>query len=308
MPLSLIARKGSDNWYIRGSVRGIAVYETTGTANKELAEAIRIKTEARLLEESVLGPRVSRTFREAAIGYIEAVEPGRSQLEAVVGHLRRDGTMSRALVGDFGDFLCSRIDQAAVDKIIRQRFRGRSPSTVQRSLIMPLTAVLNWAAKSPRKWCDVPAFERPAGTISRGRTRWASEEEANRLLEACSPHLWRLILFLLLSGARIGEALALRWEDVELGASWAVFRNTKRNKRAGRSDGEDRGVPLHPQIVAMLANLSRPKSGDGFVFLTPAGCPYAERDGGGHIKSAIPARPQVSRHAVLMWPPPSRSA
>ncbi|HYJ44053.1 MAG TPA: site-specific integrase [Xanthobacteraceae bacterium] len=286
MPLTLIPRKGTDNWYLRGSVRGQPVYETTGTANKELAEAIRIKREAQILEESVLGPRVSRTFREAAVGYIESVNPGRSQIEAVVGHQRQDGTLSPSLVQDFGPLLCSRIDQAAVDKVIRRRFAGRSPATVQRSFLMPLTAVLNWAAKGQRKWCDVPTFERPAGTISRGRTRWASEEEADRLLEACSPHLWRLVLFLVLSGARVGEALSLRWDDVDLGANWAIFRNTKRNKRTGRSEGEDRGVPLHSQVVAMLANLARPKSGEGFVFLTPVGLPYAERDGGGHIKTA----------------------
>lgn len=284
MSLTLFQRNGI--WYIRGAVRGINVYETTKTADKKLAEAIRIKREAGLLEESVLGPRVSRTFADAAVGYVEAVEPGRSQTHAVIGYERADGTMSPCLVTDFGNLLCARIDQAAVDKVIRRRFAGRSPATVQRSLIQPLTAVLNWAAKKPRQWCDVPAFERPAGAVSRGRTRWASEEEADLLLEACSPHLWRLVLFLLLSGARIGEALALKWDDVDLGAAWAVFRNTKRGKRAGKSEGEDRGIPLHPQLVAMLANLRRPKSGEGYVFLTPSGCPYAERDGGGHVKTA----------------------
>ena len=57
MPLTLFPpRSGNDALLpIRGTVRGIYINETTGTADKALADAIRIKREAALLEESVLG-------------------------------------------------------------------------------------------------------------------------------------------------------------------------------------------------------------------------------------------------------------
>jgi integrase len=284
MPLTLVPpRQGySPFWRIRGTVRGIPVNESTKTSNKALAEALRIKREAACLEESVLGPRVSRTFYAAAVEYIEAVEPGRSQRDAILGAERADGSLSPALVSDFGDMLCARIDQAAVDRVIKKRFAGRSPATVQRSLLTPLKAVLNYAAR--KRWCDAPSFERPKGQASRGRTRWLDEAEADRLLTSASPHLYRLVLFLLLSGARIGEALALEWDDVDLAGGWCVLRNTKRGKR-GHIAGEDRGVPLHRQLVVMLANAPR-KKGEARVFLSSLGEPYAERLGGGHIKTA----------------------
>lgn len=284
MPLTLVPpRQGySPFWRIRGTVRGIAVNESTKTSDKALAEALRIKREAACLTESILGPRVSRTLYAAAVEYVEATEPGRSQKDAILGAERADGSLSPALVSDFGDMLCARIDQAAVDRVIKKRFSGRSPATVQRSLLTPLKAVLNYAAA--KKWCDTPHFEPPRGQQSRGRTRWLDEGEADRLLAAASPHVYRLILFLLLSGARVGEALALEWQDVDLAAGWCVLRNTKRGKR-GHIAGEDRGVPLNSQLVVMLANAPR-KKGENRVFLSSLGEPYAERQGGGQIKTA----------------------
>jgi integrase len=157
--------------------------------------------------------------------------------------------------------------------------------------------VLTFAAA--RKWCDRPQLWRPKPP--KGRSRWASYEEADKLLAACSPHVYRLVLFLMLTGARMSEALELEWGDVSLSDRWVVFRNTKRN-------GEDRGVPLHPQLVAMLANL---RHRSGRVFLNNRGEPYAEREGGGHIKTAWAAacrragitdlRPHDLRHTFSTW-------
>jgi integrase len=302
MPLTLVPpRKGkSQNYRIRGTVRGRYINETTGAANRALAEAIRIKREEQLLQESVFGTRASRTFNEAAIGYIEAVAPTGTQRDMVIGRIRRDGTIAPCLVSDFGDWLVDKIDQEVVDTVIRSRFAGRKPGTIVRDLITPLTAVLTWAAK--RKWCDVPHFERPK--YDDRRRRWVNREEAERLLGAASPHLRPLLLFLMFSGARIGEAVRLEWCDVDLGARWMVFRNTK--------NGEDRGVPIHRDLVAALANL--PGNRTGRVFRTNLGRPYADHEnygGGGQIKKAwasgcrgagiVNLRPHDLRHTFSTW-------
>src|SRR5262249_22772989 len=100
----------------------------------------------------------------------------------------------------------------------------------------------------------------------------------------------------MLTGARLSEALKLQWPDVNLQQRWLVFRGTKRNKkprtrRAMRRDddrgGEDRGVPIHPQLQMALANLPADHS-EGPVFKTRFGRAYAEkrRPGGGQIKRA----------------------
>jgi integrase len=298
MPLTLVPpRKGRSRfWRLRGTIRGFTIDETTGVESQELAEAIRIKREGQLLEESVFGARVSRRFPEAAVSYIETVKPGRAQVNAIIGHTRADGSISRCLIDDFGKMLVKDIDQAVVDKVMRARYPHAAPATIQRHFLTPLIAVLTFA--SARKWCDRPQLWRPP--TAKGRTRWATYEEADRILEAASPHIRTLITFLMLSGARMSEALGLDWRDVDLSARWAVFRDTK--------NGEDRGVPLHLQIVAMMANLRHRK---GPVFLTHRGEAYAERDGGGQIKTAWVAtlrragiadlRPHDLRHTFSTW-------
>jgi integrase len=65
------------------------------------------------------------------------------------------------------------------------------------------------------------------------------------------------------TGARAGEALWLNWRDVDLGRAHVTFSKTK--------NGDARGVPLHPRVIAALANL---RHRDGEVFRRPDGSAY----------------------------------
>jgi spore coat polysaccharide biosynthesis protein SpsF (cytidylyltransferase family) len=87
-------RPGNGNYRIRGKVRGRYINEATGTSDRGRAEVIRIKRERELLDESVLGARVSRTFAQAARDYVEKENPRGTQRHAVIGRRRRDGTRS----------------------------------------------------------------------------------------------------------------------------------------------------------------------------------------------------------------------
>lgn len=102
----------------------------------------------------------------------------------------------------------------------------------------------------------------------------------------------------------MSEALELDWRDVDLDARWAVLRDTKRK-------GEDRGIPLHEQVVEMLAKTPEHRR-HGNVFLTQKGFAYTEKfDGGGQIKTAWratvrragvePIRPHDLRHTFSTW-------
>jgi len=46
MPLELHKRHGSPNWYMRGTIRGIPVDQSTRTNSREAADAIRALTTA----------------------------------------------------------------------------------------------------------------------------------------------------------------------------------------------------------------------------------------------------------------------
>src|SRR5882762_4079411 len=76
-------------------------------------------------------------------------------------------------------------------------------------------------------------------------------------------HLRPLVIFLLYTGARAGEALWLDWRYIDLARAHVVFPKTK--------NGEARGVPLHQRVVTTLANLTHREDE---VFRRPDGLPY----------------------------------
>ena len=108
----------------------------------------------------------------------------------------------------------------------------------------PTCAVMTHAAR--RGWCAPLVLQRPRQPP--GRTRWLKPDEADRLIDACGAHLQPLVIFMLYTGARVGEALWLDWRNVDLARAHVMFEKTK--------NGQPRGVPLHHRVVVALAALA----------------------------------------------------
>jgi len=287
MPLKLVRRPRSPYWIIRGSLRRIRVEESTGTGDKRIAEEIRAKREAEILTQSVYGHRATATFAGAALSYLE--NGGSKRFTAPV-------------ISYFGTMPLAKIDQDALDRGARKLYPEASPSTRNRQFYAVASSILHHAAK--RGWCGVPIIERPA--MPSGRIRWITIEEADRLIGACSEHLRPLVIFMLYTGARAGEALWLDWRNVDLTRAHVTFPETK--------NGEARGVPLHPRVVAALANL---KGRTAEVFRRPDGKPYSrpkradDTSAGTRIKNAFHGacrraeldnfHPHDCRHTWATW-------
>ena len=287
MPLKLIRRPRSPYWIIRGTLRGIRVEESTGVSDRRAAEEIRAKREAEVLAQSVYGRRAVATFAEAAVSYLEHGGSTRF-IEPVIKY--------------FGTTPLAQIDQDALDRGARKLFPKTSPATRNRQFYTPASAVLWHAAR--RAWCSAPIIERPEE--SAGRIRWLSLAEADRLIDACSDHLKPLVVFMLYTGARVGEALWLDWRDVDLSRAHVTFPKTK--------NGEARGVTLHPRVIAALANLP---GRNAEVFRRPDGLPYTrplvqnDTSAGTRSKTAFKAacrraripdfHPHDCRHTWATW-------
>ncbi len=241
--------KRGGTWYVRGTVAGQSVYRSLRTADAGKAEEARARLEATLYDRRVAG-KPSYSFAEALIAYLRDRDVGATDA-LVLQHLN-DWFGGRSL----GD-----IDQEAVDAYIAAKMPDAAPATKIRSVYTPLSAVLNDAAA--RGWCEKPAFRRPKPP--RGKTRWLTYDEADRLIDHAADHLKPLLVFLFHTGARIGEAIGLDWRDVDLTRGTAAFLDTK--------NGEARGVPLHERVVVALANLPHR---EGPVFRKPDGKPYSE--------------------------------
>jgi len=282
MPLRLKPKKNSPNWYIRGTVRGIYVEESTGTDNKKAAEAIRIKRESEILDRSIFGAKSTATFLEGALGYMEMTGNTRYVMK---------------LVEHMGSTVMAEIDQAEVEKIALELYPTAAPATLKRQVFTPLSAVVNHAAV--RGLCPPLRLKRPEEP--KGRVRWIAPELADKLIDECAPHLRPLVVLLFYTGARVSEALYLDWENVDLTARRVVYRDTK--------NGLDRGVPLHERVVVELANIPHR---DGPVFLKPGGKPYQYvEESGGQIKTAfngaceragiVNFHPHDCRHTWATW-------
>jgi integrase len=170
-------------------------------------------------------------------------------------------------------------------------------STLNRQVYTPISAVLKHGAA---RWlCEFRQVERPIQP--KGRVRWITPAEADRLITASAAHLRPLLIFLLYTGARLSEALYLDWRQVELSRSHVDFIATK--------NGDARGVPLHPRVISALANLPHR---DDAVFRRPDGYAYARKqDGGGQIKTGFKGAcrragiadfsPHDCRHTWATW-------
>jgi integrase len=242
--LRLVRRPKSPYWVLRGTVRRIRVEESTGTSDKRIAEEIRAKRESEILNQSVYGRAATATFAQATLSYIENGGSKRF-LDRVLDY--------------FGTTLLVHVDQDAIDQGARKLYPHVSDATRNRTFYTPVSAVLAHAAR--RGWCSRLILQRPKSPP--GRIRWLPLDEANGLIEAAGEHLRPLVIFLLYTGARVGEALWLDWRNVDLVRGHVTFPKTK--------NGEARGVPLHTRVVAALANLPHR---EGEVFRRPDGKPY----------------------------------
>jgi integrase len=290
--LKCIRRPKSPNWIMRGTIRGIRIEESTGTSDRRRAEEIRANREDELYKQSIYGRRATKTFAEAALSYQE------------IGGRHCDGGERRFLariIRHFGTTPLGQIDLDALDRGAAKLFPDAAPSTRNRQFYTPAIAVLRHAAA--RRWCASLIIKRPKSP--KGRIRYLKIEEADRLIERAADHLRPLLIFLFYTGARAGEAVWLDWRHVDLARSHVDFFG---------KNGDERGVPLHPRVVAALANL---KHRDGEVFRRPDGRPYSrpkrpdDKSAGTRIKTAfggacrragiIDFTPHGCRHTWATW-------
>lgn len=95
------------------------------------------------------------------------------------------------------------------------------------------------------------------------KTRFLSDDECRRLLDACRrstwPRLYALVLAALTTGARKGELLGLTWASVDLERAEARITRTK--------NSDSRVLPLVPAVVEELAKFKAGAS--SLVFRSP---------------------------------------
>ena len=242
--MSLKIYKRGDVWHYRGSVAGRRLRGSTGTSHKETAARFAAEVEQRQWKHNFDGPQAVLTFAQAAILY------------------RRAGKATRFLerVEDYWkDTLVKDITPGDIRSSATVLYPKASGATRNRQVIIPTQAIINFAAESELcPYIRVKRFKIETKIKTPATLEWIEAFRAH-----AKPHLGTLALFMFLTGARISEALAVEWQDLNLKAATVKIRQTK--------IGNERIAHLPPPLVVALANLQHVKNRPVFWY-TKRGC------------------------------------
>lgn len=285
MPLKLTRRSATSNYYIRGTVAGCAVYESTHTSDRRAAEAILIRTEKKLLDRAAYGNKATATFVEAATNYIEAGGETRF-LEPILRHFGPEHKLKD-------------INNAAVNAAALAIYPDAKPSTINRQLITPISAIMTMAAED--ELCSFIKLRRRR--VKEKKTRWLTPEEFEVFAAHLGANLVPIIGFMIGTGARVRETLSLQASTLYLGTGQALLSDTKNDT--------PRMVRIPDRSAAMIR--TRPVPETGAVFTTDRGKPYTINDNtGGQIsrpfnrardlaKLGREVTPHTIRHTWATW-------
>jgi integrase len=145
----------------------------------------------------------------------------------------------------------------------------RSGATINRYLAT-LSHMLNVAKKEWRLIDRNPVADIAKKKEGRGRTRFLSDAEREKLLEVCAasgwPQLHTLVVLAISTGARRGELITLKWGAVDLKGGKAILEKTK--------NGEARTLPLVGKALEALRTMKLQGSAKSeYVFPNPSGFP-----------------------------------
>jgi integrase len=251
----------SVRWWEGGKMRRKRGFRTRGEAEAFLA---RVRT--------ALADGVLEAHRRAEVTLTAVADEWLRTHSAVKLRSHEDNCERWKLLGEFfgasaalADVTPSRIMELRE----RLRARGYAPATVNRYLAL-LRTVLNYAVTAGYLQASpVRRFARGAYLLPEVRPKrsppLASNAEAARLLEVVPPEWFPVFAFLLLTGARRGEAAGLRWEDVDLARRVVTIR---RSYQAPPKSGRARTVPISAELAAILAR-HRMRSGKPGALVFP---------------------------------------
>lgn len=240
MPLNIFKR--GKIWHYRGTVNGARLRGTTGTADKKTAQQIASGIEAAQWKGDLNGPESTLTFLQAAVMYRKA---GRTERYV------------KAVSDYWKDTLVKDITSGAVRNAAIVLYPNpKQSATRNRQVIVPTQAIINHAAEldlcSPLK---VTRFSVETKTKEPATWEWVQA-----FMKHANPHLGALCCFMFLTGARVSEAINVRWEDIDLVARKALIRQTK--------IGAERRAHLPPPLFVAIANIEGERKGKVFKYST----------------------------------------
>ncbi|MFZ6769770.1 tyrosine-type recombinase/integrase [Undibacterium sp. Di26W] len=320
MGLTFTKKTRSPYWYVRGTIQGIAIFESTKiphggkTRPSKIAEDYRTKRADEIEVAAIYGRKHNATFLDDAVSYLEGGGSPR-----FLGEFK--GGEWTGLVGKLGPCTLRSLDQNYLNRCAAEMYPKCSAETINRQFWTPFIAVWNHGTTGNNPLCQPVKWQRPHVVKKKKPRTDVTYADVVTFINACDWHAAKILFFLFWTGCRPEEALTLLSDSVFPDQQWASLVQTKTDI--------PRGIPLHPCLIPLLTfekqQAGLTKTRDQHVFVSNREKPYAVRkqyndagrllkQGGGHMKKAVSTAckntglnivPYNARHTVstyLVWP------
>ena len=228
----------SNGWLHARGIKpdGTPFRQSLRTKDPRKAKEKLSKIENTLWRADIYGVEAVVTFDQAAIKYVE--DGGDARFIVRVTEL-----LNGVRIAD--------IKPLDVRATAKKAYPNCAPATRNRQGITPIQAVINYAHE--QGWCSpikVKRFE-----VKKPKRKAVGIEYLLALQEHAPVNLFALMLFLHTTGRRVGDAIALKPDDLDLGNASAHIKDPK--------NGEPVTVKLVPFLVETLRDLN---THNGHVF------------------------------------------
>jgi integrase len=268
-----VTAAGRRSWVLRYRFHGVETLYTIGDYPDWLTTAAR--TEARRLKRLIdqgINPKRVRDEERAAPTVADLAK--RYEAEHLPDKRPRSAAEDRALIRQYilpalGRLKVADVAMQDVRKMHRDITRAGKPYRANRALACVRTMFALAMSPDWNMRTDNPARGGTGGIQMNPedhRERFLSEAEITRLSDVLARHPERttvaLIRFLMLTGARFGEAANATWDQFNFTTkTWTRPSSHTKQKRR-------HAVPLSPPALALLAELKRDAIGP-YVFPSP---------------------------------------
>lgn len=258
-------------------LEGKRVRETlpAGTTKKQAKEKLR-EIEDQLAKGNYIPEKKIPLFKHVAKEWLEykKLNLRASTYSVYEGHVENH-------FSDFNDFRVRQISTAKVEKFIADRQKEGMNISTLRKILVSLNQIMAYAVRHRYlEYNPVREAERPRGqgNEKQAKIRVLSPSEINSFLEAVQDQKYKTLFKLaIMSGARQGELLGLKWSDVDWKNNQIHIRRTFNNQQwfDVKTTTSNRRIDLGPSMMADLRKwklASKPNKQD-LIFPNEAGEP-----------------------------------
>jgi len=135
------------------------------------------------------------------------------------------------------------------------------------SSVNKITGLIKHCFTKLEDWEIIPeaqlrAIRKAKNLRTTSRLRYLTDEEIERLLQACDSHIYPIVLTALHTGMRRGEILGLKWKNIDLKNGLILLETTK--------NGERREIPMSETMKALFKRLFTTRNlSSEYVFTNP---------------------------------------